>query len=213
MADRRETIEYNGDRYHRYPDSDHKQLRRYYWAHTEYETSPKSLHRQKWTDANGEIPDGHVIHHKDEDTLNNNLSNLEAMPKGEHNRIHMDADFLEQAAENVVEHAMPEARDWHQSEEGHEWHKQQYEEVKEQLHKKRYTHECDWCGDEFDSSFKERQRFCSEECQQKESNERHRGDYDETRECDWCGDEFECSKYKDTRFCSQSCGAKHRHRT
>jgi hypothetical protein len=37
----------------------------------------KLLHRVIWQLANGTIPDGYVVHHKDHDKTNNNISNLE----------------------------------------------------------------------------------------------------------------------------------------
>ena len=46
------------------------------------------LHRYIWTQANGVIPDGMVIHHIDENPANNDLSNLEVMLKSEHQRLH-----------------------------------------------------------------------------------------------------------------------------
>ena len=36
----------------------------------------------------GPIPSGWVVHHKDEDKGNNDPANLEAMPRGEHQRLH-----------------------------------------------------------------------------------------------------------------------------
>ena len=37
-----------------------------------------------WEEANGPIPKGCVIHHKDRDTLNDIAHNLEAMTRAEH---------------------------------------------------------------------------------------------------------------------------------
>lgn len=47
----------------------------------------KYLHRLIWEKANGNIPDGYVIHHKDGNRLNNDLSNLELMELHEHQRL------------------------------------------------------------------------------------------------------------------------------
>jgi len=46
------------------------------------------LHRNVWKDHNGPIPDGHDIHHKDENKLNNNIGNLEILTTKEHGEIH-----------------------------------------------------------------------------------------------------------------------------
>lgn len=45
-------------------------------------------HRKVWYDARGPIPKGHVIHHKDENKLNNQIENLEALSRAAHNTHH-----------------------------------------------------------------------------------------------------------------------------
>ena len=45
-------------------------------------------HRRVWEDANGPIPAGYEIHHKDEDRGNNGLDNLQLMRKAEHRQHH-----------------------------------------------------------------------------------------------------------------------------
>ena len=46
------------------------------------------LHRLIWEDNYGPIPDKHVIHHKNENKLDNRLDNLECLPWGEHTALH-----------------------------------------------------------------------------------------------------------------------------
>lgn len=46
------------------------------------------LHRYKWQMEKAKIPEGCVIHHKDENKINNNLFNLECMTSKGHNRLH-----------------------------------------------------------------------------------------------------------------------------
>jgi len=41
-----------------------------------------------WEKANGPIPDGFVVHHLNEDKLDNRLENLGIMAAGEHSRHH-----------------------------------------------------------------------------------------------------------------------------
>lgn len=48
----------------------------------------KILHRVIWQDNNGSIPDGYVVHHKDENKENNDISNLELKEWGEHTALH-----------------------------------------------------------------------------------------------------------------------------
>jgi|HigsolmetaAR202D_1030399.scaffolds.fasta_scaffold19645_3 Helix-turn-helix domain of resolvase./HNH endonuclease. len=46
------------------------------------------MHRDVWEFYNGPIPDGWDIHHKDGNKSNNDISNLECLPKSEHTRIY-----------------------------------------------------------------------------------------------------------------------------
>ena len=85
----RETITYNGKDYHRYPESNRRQLRAYYWRHDKWKEPPFALHRQIWIDNFGEIPKGYVVHHKDGDTLNNSIENLECISRHDHCSGHM----------------------------------------------------------------------------------------------------------------------------
>ena len=48
----------------------------------------KYLHRLIWEEHYGEIPEGYVIHHKNENPQDNSISNLELMSKTNHGRIH-----------------------------------------------------------------------------------------------------------------------------
>lgn len=54
-------------------DSNYRAIYRYQWV---------------WRKANGEIPAGHHIHHKDNDPTNDALENLEALSETEHHRLH-----------------------------------------------------------------------------------------------------------------------------
>lgn len=46
------------------------------------------LHRRVWADAHGAIPDGYVVHHKDDNPKNNEIENLELMERSAHNSMH-----------------------------------------------------------------------------------------------------------------------------
>lgn len=67
---------------------------KYYLANNGYYTLSskeyykKLLHRVIWEDNYGEIPKGYVVHHKDEDKLNNDIENLELMSLKEHGSMH-----------------------------------------------------------------------------------------------------------------------------
>lgn len=46
------------------------------------------MHRAVWEHHVGPIPDGWDVHHKDRDRTNNDIANLECLPKDEHTRLH-----------------------------------------------------------------------------------------------------------------------------
>lgn len=84
----RETINYRGKNYHRYPESERPQHRNYFYRHDKYKESPVALHRQIYEDTHGPIPPKKVIHHKDENFLNNTIDNLECITQAEHLKKH-----------------------------------------------------------------------------------------------------------------------------
>lgn len=64
------------------------------------------LHRAVWRDENGEIPDGHHIHHIDGDKGNNDPANLECLAVREHAERHPEwggGDFPTAAREAAKE--------------------------------------------------------------------------------------------------------------
>lgn len=50
----------------------------------------KKLHRVVWEEANGPIPNGYIVHHRDGDKANNELSNLELIEWGAHTALHLN---------------------------------------------------------------------------------------------------------------------------
>src|SRR5215212_924854 len=86
----RESVEFNGFTFYRYPNSPHKHCRVYYTPglvdRIRYDL--ESLHREVWKAAYGEIPTGMEIHHSDFNPLNNEVSNLECLTKAEHAERH-----------------------------------------------------------------------------------------------------------------------------
>jgi hypothetical protein len=45
-------------------------------------------HRKVWQEFNGQIPDGVIVHHKNENKLDNRIENLQLITKSEHNTLH-----------------------------------------------------------------------------------------------------------------------------
>lgn len=74
----RETVEWNGQTYSRRNTG--------YFGATSGDR--QLLHRAVWKHHNGPIPDGHDIHHRDHDKSNNDVSNLECLPKDLHAHLY-----------------------------------------------------------------------------------------------------------------------------
>ena len=58
----------------------------YYWENDEKHCIYRS--QWKWEQEHGEIPDGHHIHHLDDDPSNDSIENLACMPAGAHHQMH-----------------------------------------------------------------------------------------------------------------------------
>jgi hypothetical protein len=96
-----EVIVYKGERYFRYPNAKHGGSRLYFST----DSGRKVLHREIWESANGPIPDGMHIHHKDFNSLNNALSNMELLMVEDHERLHRAHDKLNRKKiVNICEH-------------------------------------------------------------------------------------------------------------
>ena len=47
-----------------------------------------AVHRACWEAHHGPIPEGHVVHHVNEDRVDNRVENLDCMPDAEHGQLH-----------------------------------------------------------------------------------------------------------------------------
>src|SRR3990167_6666977 len=56
-----------------------------------------ALHREVWKSAHGPIPIGYDIHHKDENSDNNETDNLECSAKGDHRKLHCRSPEVREA--------------------------------------------------------------------------------------------------------------------
>lgn len=165
----------------------------------------KSLHVAIWEFHNNkEVPKGYEIHHKDGNTFNNDISNLECLTIAEHRKLYKlkDPDKQFEHLDNI----RSLASEWHKSEEGREWHKEHWKKSIGKIEAKTYT--CEFCGKEFES--KKDSRFCSHNCDIKW---RYHNQYEtDTRNCVICGNEFETKRTKrhpeGSSTCSRSCRGK-----
>src|SRR5215471_4035343 len=167
------------------------------------------LHRRVWSDANGPIPEGFEIHHRDSDWRNNDPTNLELVPISKHKRDHMRDRLLNPAAlqqnRDWLVLAREAAAKWHGSEVGIEWHKQHGVatwEGREPVNAK-----CVVCGKKYKTFFPERSDYCSSACAQRVAFRRY---FTDTRQCAWCGKEFVANRHRTTACCSRTCSNRKR---
>ena len=127
-----------------------------------------SLHREVWKEVNGEIKKGYLIHHKDGNKDNNELSNLDCITNKEHARLHPKKYDLEHLAR-----IRELTKVWHGSPEGRAWHSKHAKEIFKK--RKPIEKSCVVCGKTFfDYSRRDKSRFCHQNCKAKEFRRRHK---------------------------------------
>ena len=168
---RAETIVFNGFRYNRYPESKNKTHQRYFGR------AGHLLHRDIWEFHNGPIPEGYQIHHIDRDTTNNDIANLDCLPRKVHRQEHHDeyvARGKEDAQLQHLKHIQPRAKEWHGSDEGREWHRRnaltsiRSPDAPKPYSKSHYVGICEWCGSGFEAK-SPKKTMCSSGCVEKKS--------------------------------------------
>lgn len=177
----------------------------YYLSSRRIGNRRKRLHVYVWEKANGSVPNGYDIHHKDGDKDNNEIGNLQLLTRSEH-QAHHAANITEEEKKRRAERIIglqDKAKAWHKSEEGKAWHKQHAKEVAE--NRKPIEYRCTQCGATFESKkvYKhDSNKFCSGKC--RAAHRRQSKKDNEIRICKGCGNEFETNKYSKARFC-KSC--------
>lgn len=177
-----------------------------------YTRGLRKLHRDVWEFYNGTIPQGYEIHHIDIDPNNNSIDNLMCLSKQEHIQLHKELGKTEEQLEKNREHldsVRYKATEWHQSEEGIQWHKEHYEMMKDKLYQE-ITIKCECCGKEFITKNNGKNKYCSNSCKSKARRES--GVDNVERVCEICGNTFIINKYSKTRTCSRSCSTKLQHK-
>lgn len=196
-----ESVTYKGVVFRRYPDSENASDRSYYRPHAGYiRRGVEALHREIWKDHHGAIPEGHHIHHKDGNPLNNDIANLECLPAFDHLSAHgEDRELAQEHHERMLE----AAAEWHRSAEGRAWHRQNAERSWKKREPVRLT--CEQCAKAYETKHRGNARFCSNAC--KTAWRAASGLDDEQRECALCGATFTVNKYRKVRYCTRSCAA------
>lgn len=163
-----EIIVYRGKNYQRYPHSKRRQLRVYFWHHGKWKEAPIALHRQIWIDNFGEIKKGFIVHHKDGNTFNNALSNLELMTNEHHASQHATHEMRKQSSlrfkaawANPNSKLQKSMQSYWGSERSRENGRKK---VKFLLNAQKYPHTCLFCGKSYLSARIVKSKFCSEKC-------------------------------------------------
>lgn len=137
------------------------------WPSSPYYSKGSSrLHRDVWAFAFGPIPNGCHIHHKDGNSANNVLSNLECMDAKEHLQLSWATQSRTDKAV-ISESARQKAAAWHSSDEGRLWHKRHAEKIKLGQRHAREERKCLHCGVEFMGIVRAgatAQKYCSDVC-------------------------------------------------
>jgi hypothetical protein len=160
------------------------------------------LHRYVYEFYNGKIPNGFDVHHVDGNKNNNDISNLVILTRQDHAKLHGEKLTDEQRQnrrENMAINVNPKACEWHKSEAGRKWHKEQYARMKEALYR-RTTRFCKNCNNQFEGI---REGFCCNAC--KSAYRRKMGLDNVVRFCVICGHSFTANKYDKTKTCSKDC--------
>lgn len=180
----------------------------YYLCGRYFQRDGRRLHREVWAAANGAIPDGWHVHHRDGNCSNNHPSNLQILSAVEHlshHAVEYSQSALQRWHSGHGATMLELAAQWHKSDEGRQWHREHYQRHKDKLHEKRFTRSCVVCGSRYATASK-RSCFCSRNC--KAEHRRRSGVDDESRICAVCGSTFTINKYKPACTCSRACRAK-----
>jgi hypothetical protein len=206
----KDIILHDGITFVRYPESRSKSARRYYYP----ERGGKRIrgvgayHCVLWQAANGPIPDGHHVHHRDGNPLNNSLDNLECLSPAEHCARHAP-EFREQRQAHI-NRIRPAASAWHASPEGRAWHVEHGRET--WRNRQGVERTCVQCGARYVSmALRDTDLCCSRACIAKYYRATRR--YHEDRACVVCGNTFSIYKYEPQSTCSRRCGCVLRRRS
>ena len=178
-----------------------------YYQSGRKDAEERLLHRRVWADSNGPIPKGMVIHHKDGNWRNNDISNLEARDRSDHASEHMFALHKERPGfgSGGLVKAREAAKAWHRSKEGLLWHSRNGQESWNGRKKVRVN--CFRCGKSVWLFFKHKKSFCSSACSQRMS---FRTYFTDARKCRNCQKEFMANRHRPTMYCSRLCSNRHR---
>jgi hypothetical protein len=150
---------FNGKKYKLYPN------RRYFTQHKHH------MHHVVWEFYKGKRKKGFHIHHKDGNSWNNKIENLDEIRSFNHLSEHAKSKFKNKEwAKLFHEKGIEASKTWHKSEEGLQWHREHA--IKNNFGKNiAIKRKCDFCEKEYIAKSKHG-KFCHPNC--KASNLRKR---------------------------------------
>lgn len=143
-----ESVLFNGIKFTCYPNAARRTSRLYYYPDKKYRIEGiQGLHQEIWKAANGPIPDGCHIHHKDTNPLNNDLRNLELVTPKQHGERH--AEEFRSVRQQHADQIRPFTKAWHASDEGRAVHSRIGKESWD--NREPNTYACQECGNRYES--------------------------------------------------------------
>ena len=198
----KDIVEFNGIQFTRFPNSKSRSFRRYYYpiVNGRWLKGVQALHQEIWKAAHGPIPEGCHIHHKDDDTLNNALENLECLTRKRHCEEH--AAKFRTARQIHIDSVREKAAEWHRSEAGRAWHAEHARKGWE--NRQGVWKTCEQCGEPWLCMIRPNtSRFCSRKCLER-CRTVNRTAW-ENRSCSVCGQTYSIQKGKKQQVCSRKC--------
>ena len=135
---------------------------RYYRKNRWSQQGPSNLHRAIWEHSNGSIPEGMDVHHKNGNSFDNSIGNLELIGASDHARMHTLERIRAGKLLPPSKIAFERAAEWHGSTEGIEWHRMHGS--KTWTGKKWSPVACQNCGQQFNTPFPTRAKWCTIAC-------------------------------------------------
>jgi hypothetical protein len=198
-------VEWNDERWARYPDAAQRAHRVYYQSLSRR----KALHVAVWEHHHGcPVPDGYQVHHADDDPDNNDPGNLIALIPTEHAAAHDQLGTFSFRSEPEWQAHLtsirPLAAQWHGTPDGLAWHAEHGRaswEAREPLP----PQACEQCHHAF-RPFHANARWCSKLCRERW----HAAQGTHLREwtCEQCGETFR--RRKRGTYCGNRCAAQGR---
>lgn len=193
---------------YKYPTVIFNGIKYYFNVNTGYYYDPfgKRLHVAVWEVANGPVPKGWIVHHKDMKKTNNELSNLELMSSSVHGRLHTPPGtdrFTPRITKCIVCDKVFETKMMETKYCSHACNNKAYRR-RNNLLKSRVEINCQECGQVFNSNWREgTAKFCSKRCYEKN---RYRTIIQKKYEhiCLECGRPFE-SRFHSQKYCNERC--------